>query len=79
MIMNIWATIDFGKVKVVQEWKFLHDEIGEDSKPHDFVQILVFGERKQLVIELEKQSIATSDSGRFYLGGLDIADAVILS
>jgi hypothetical protein len=76
--MNIWATVDFGKVKATQEWKFLADEIGEDSEPHDFIQILVIGERKQLVIELEKQSIATNDSGRFYLGSLDIADAVIL-
>jgi hypothetical protein len=30
------------------------------------------------VIELDKQAIAKSDSGVFYLGGLDIADAVIL-
>jgi hypothetical protein len=76
--MNIWATVDFGKVKVTQEWEFLADEIGEDSEPHDFIQILVIGGRKQLVIELEKQSIAKSDSGVFYLGGLNIAAAVIL-
>ena len=76
--MNIWATVDFGKVKVTQVWKFLADEIGEDSQPHDFIQILVIGTSKQLVIELEKQSIAKSDSGTFYLGGLDIANAVIL-
>ncbi len=76
--MKIWATVDFGKVKVTQEWTFLADEIGEDSEKHDFLQVLVFGGRKQLVIELEKQSIATSESGKFYLGGLDIADAVIL-
>lgn len=66
-------------MKVTQEWIFLADEIGEDSEPHDFIQILVIGERKQLVIELEKQSIARSDSGIFYLGRLEIADAMILS
>ena len=57
---------------------FLAGEIGGDSEPHDFIQILVIGERKQLVIQLEKQAIAKSESGTFYLGGLKIADAVVL-
>ena len=76
--MKIWATVDFGKVKATQEWEFLAGEIGGDSEPHDFIQILVIGERKQLVIQLEKQAIAKSESGTFYLGGLKIADAVVL-
>ncbi len=76
--MNIWATIDFGKIKVTQEWNYLSDEIGEDSQPHDYIQVLIVGGRKQLVIELEKQSIVKSDSGTFYLGGLDVTDAIIL-
>jgi hypothetical protein len=77
--MNIWATVDFGNVKVTQAWKFLADEIGEDSKPHDFIQILVIGERKQLVIQLEKESVFSNGSERCYLGTLKAADALILS
>lgn len=76
--MKIGATVDFGKVKATQEWELLTDEIGEDSEKHDFLQVLVFGGRKQLVIELEKQAIVESDSRKFYLGGLNVTDAMIL-
>jgi len=77
--MNIWATVDFGNVKVTQPWKFLAGEIGEDSEPHDFIQVLVFGERKQLAIQLEKDSVFINGADRCYLGALKVADAVILT
>jgi hypothetical protein len=76
--MNIWATVDFGKVKVTQAWTFLPDEIGEDSEQHDFLQLLVVGSRKQLVIQLEKESVFLNGSDRCYLGTLMAADAEIL-
>jgi hypothetical protein len=76
--MNIWAKVDFGKVKVTQAWTFLADEIGEDSEQHDFLQLLVIGSKKQLVIQLEKESVFLNGSDRCYLGTLKAADAVIL-
>jgi len=76
--MKIWATVDFGNTKITQAWDFLDGEIGEDSEPHDYIVVFQFGERKQLVIELDKQRVATSESGRFYLESLNIANAVTM-
>lgn len=76
--MNIWAKVDFGKVRIMQQWKLLQDEIGDDSEPHDFIQILVAGNQKQLVIQLEKDSIYLNGAEPCYLGILKASDAVIL-
>jgi hypothetical protein len=77
--MKIWATVDFGATKITQPWDFLDGEIGEDSEPHDYLIVFAVGDRKRLVIELEKQCIATRESDRFYLECLNIANAVVMS
>jgi hypothetical protein len=75
---TIWATVDFGNVKVTQPWPHLTDEVGNDSEIHDFVSVLAVGERKQLVIQLDKNAVYSNGESPCYLGALHIKDAVIL-
>ena len=74
----IWATVIFGPLRITQKWYLLRDEIGHDSKPHDFILLLTTEERKSVVIMLETESINFDGPTPCYLGELHAGHAALL-
>jgi hypothetical protein len=74
----IWATVIFGPLRITQQWKLLRDEIGHDSEKHDFIELLITHDKKQVVIMLDSKAINAEGPVPCYLGELHAGHAGLL-